>query len=194
MEAKSGELPMGSPAHVLFTTDTGDWGNADAWRMGSTDTLGAALRHLFAIGTLKSGPAFGIAKLAERAFGLFSTLYVLEFYCDKTVRQGWRIEEGEAWRILPPGLDPFGRSSITVDWRRDQEHGEWNIVAGMAWREGRGFDEITVSGDDHSGALKTVLASIGTSHSKQPKNLAAVAIRSFGRSRTPKAHFVTVPL
>jgi len=162
MEAKPGELPMGSPAHVLFTTETGDKGNADAWRTGSTDTLGAALRHLFTIDVSKSGPAFGVAKLAEQAFGLFNMLYVLEFYCEKTVWQGWRVvEDGRAWRILPPGLDPFGRSSVAVDWRRDQEHGEWNIVAGMAWREERGFAEFAVVRDDRSGALKTILRTPG---------------------------------
>lgn len=162
MEARPGELPMGSPAHVLFTTHTGDKGNADAWRTGSTDTLGAALRHLLTTGASRNGPAFGVAGLAEQAFAAFNCLYVLEFYCEKTVWQGWRVvEDGEAWRILPPGLDPFGRSSIAVDWRRDQEHGEWNIVAGMAWHEGRGFDELTVARDDRSGALKTVLRSPG---------------------------------
>ncbi|WP_428264540.1 hypothetical protein [Haliangium sp.] len=153
-EAGPGDLPMGSPAHLLFSAHTGDTGNADAWRTGLADTLGKALRHLFASGTVKSGPGFGAAALAEAAFEHFNRLYVLEFYCEKLVWQDWRVmEEGAAWRIVPPDPDPFGRSTIAVDWRRDQEHGEWTIVAGTAWREKRGFPERIAERNEQTGTF-----------------------------------------
>jgi len=140
-DAAPDELPVSS-GHVLFRSEAGDIGNADAWRTGSTDTLGAALRRVFAGVRPTRGPGFGAAEAAARAFGLFNALYVLEFYCDKVVWQGWRVaREGDAYRILPPEPDGFGRSSIAVDWRRDQEHGEWTITAAAGWREGRGFSE-----------------------------------------------------
>lgn len=147
-QAEPGDLPMGSPAHVLFTTHAGDIGNADSFRTGVTDTLGTALRHVAANCGKRRGPSLGVAKAAEAAFALFNELYILEFYCDKAIWQDWRVKrEDGAWRLAPPEPDPFGRSAIAVDWRRDQDHGEWTIVAGSAWREGRGLGEFVVGRD-----------------------------------------------
>jgi hypothetical protein len=147
-QAEPGDLPMGSPAHVLFTTHAGDIGNADSLRTGVTDTLGTALRHVAANCGTRRGPPLGVAKAAEAAFALFNELYVLEFYCDKAIWQDWRVErEDEAWRLATPEPDQFGRSAIAVDWRRDQDHGEWTFVAGSAWREGRGLGELVAARD-----------------------------------------------
>lgn len=141
-KAEPGSLPMGSPAHLLFHTESGDVGNADAFRTSATDTLGAALRDVFANSRPDRGTPFGAAGLALDAYSTFTRLYVLEFYSEKVIWQDWRVvDEGDALRFTPPDPDPFGVSSIAADWRRDQEHGEYLLVGDAAWSEGRGWPE-----------------------------------------------------
>lgn len=140
-------FPMGSPAHVLMESPTGDLGSPDAWRTAATDTLGKALQTIFRTGTGSSHSRnpFGAASAARTAFSLFNRLYVMEFYCERVGWQGWRVDrQGDAYRLAPPHHDPFGESSILADWRRDQDHGEWTLLATAAWNEGRGVAERIV--------------------------------------------------
>lgn len=154
--ADPGSLPMGSVAHLLFRTTTGDVGNADALRTGATDTLGRALRYLSTIPPRRGKP-FGVAERAAEGFAAFSKIYVLEFYLQKVVWQGWCVtREGDAWSLNAPDPDHFGVSTIAVDWRREQEHGEWTLVASKAWQEGRGWPETTATDTGRRGAARFV--------------------------------------
>jgi hypothetical protein len=128
------EIPDGSIAHVKLGAAGEKAATADMIRTSTLDTLGKFAGYIrTTVADAKGGAALDPAAVAA-ALALCEDIYLLEYLWGQVLWRDWRMtQEGQHLRFSPPAPDPWGRSFVVAEYRREQLFFEFYGVHALEW-------------------------------------------------------------